>query len=301
METMMILGQYAFGLNTAAFQELNRSTEWRWPSQDVFDALPALQFTGYGPDTITLPGIIFPEYWGGTGQVDQLRALGDQARPHTLIDGRGNVLGEFVVTGVQERQSVFGAAGVARRQEFTVTLQRYNSATTTGATGTGRAPLAVITGSTSVASLVDNADARAAREVGAMESAAASVNALVGTTVRPILGALNAVGQGLGAARSVQSATRDARAAIQAAGEINSLSSAQSALGGLLRSTSNATQTAVSASGTLSQTITDLTAAGESTGVLGVLRGARDATNRTAITATGIRANTEDVIRGFES
>src|SRR5690606_31385097 len=90
MEIMMILGPYPFGLNTAAFQELNRNTEWRWPGQDVFEGVPALQFTGYGKDTITLPGVIFPEYWGGTGQLDALRALADQGQPQTLIDGRGN-------------------------------------------------------------------------------------------------------------------------------------------------------------------------------------------------------------------
>jgi phage protein U len=125
METMMILGEYAFGLNTAAFQELNRDTQWRWGSQDVFDALPALQFTGWGEDTITLPGVIFPEYWGGTGQLDELRALGDTGEPQILIDGRGNVLGEWVITSVSERQSIFGPAGAARRQEFTVSLKRY--------------------------------------------------------------------------------------------------------------------------------------------------------------------------------
>ena len=122
---MMVLGSYTFGVDTTAFQELNRNTEWRWPSQDVFESRPVLQFTGLGKDTLTLPGVIFPEYWGGTGQLDQLRALGDEAQPQILIDGRGNILGEFVVTGVQERGSVFAQRGVARRQEFTLTLERF--------------------------------------------------------------------------------------------------------------------------------------------------------------------------------
>lgn len=125
MEFMMILGPYAFGLNTAAFQELNRNTEWRWGSQDVFESLPALQFTGWGEETITLPGVIFPEYWGGTGQLDALRATADMGEPLTLIDGRGNVLGEWVITGVQERQTIFAPGGAPRRQEFTVNLKRY--------------------------------------------------------------------------------------------------------------------------------------------------------------------------------
>lgn len=124
MGDMMILGQYAFGLNTAAFQELNRNTEWKWPAQDVFGSRPVLQFTGYGRDTLTLAGVIFPEYWGGTGQLDQLRALADQAQAQTLIDGRGHIIGEFVVVRVQERQTTFAQQGAARRQEFTIELER---------------------------------------------------------------------------------------------------------------------------------------------------------------------------------
>lgn len=124
-DVMMILGGYPFGLNTAAFQELNRNTEWRWPSQDVFNGTPVLQFTGKGKETIALPGVIFPEYWGGTNQLEQLRAIADQGQPQILIDGRGFIIGEFVITGVQERQSTFAQAGVARRQEFTITLERY--------------------------------------------------------------------------------------------------------------------------------------------------------------------------------
>ena len=126
MDVMMVLGFFPFGLDTMAFQELNRSTEWRWASQDVFESRPVLQYVGLGKETLTLPGVVFPEYWGGTEQLNDLRALADEGEPQTLLDGRGNILGEFVITGVQERQSVFAQAGVARRQEFTITLERFS-------------------------------------------------------------------------------------------------------------------------------------------------------------------------------
>lgn len=124
-DVMMILGDYPFGITTAAFQELTRNSEWRWPSQEVFESRPVLQFAGQGRETITLPGVIYPEYWGGTDQLDQLRALADLGQPQILIDGRGNILGEFVVTAIQERQNTFAQLGVARRQEFSITLERY--------------------------------------------------------------------------------------------------------------------------------------------------------------------------------
>lgn len=124
MGDMMILGWFVFGVNTAAFQELNRNTEWRWPAQDVFESRPVLQFTGLGRDTLTLPGVIYPEHFGGTGQLDDLRALADEAQPQTLIDGRGNIIGDFVITSIQERQEVFAQAGVPLKQGFVITLER---------------------------------------------------------------------------------------------------------------------------------------------------------------------------------
>lgn len=125
MDVMMILGSYAFGIDTAAFQELNRNAEYRWPNQDVFEGRPLLQYTGPGKETVTLPGIVFPEYWGGTGQIDTMRSLAEAGEPLTLIDGRGNIWGDYVITGVQERQTVFAQAGAPRRQEFTMMLERY--------------------------------------------------------------------------------------------------------------------------------------------------------------------------------
>ena len=120
-----MLGFFPFGIDTLAFSELNRNNDWRWASPDVFNSRPALQFVGLGKETLTLPGVIFPEYWGGTEQLNELRALADLGEPQTLLDGRGNILGDFVITGVQERQTVFAQAGVARRQEFTITLERF--------------------------------------------------------------------------------------------------------------------------------------------------------------------------------
>ena len=99
-DVMAMLGGFQFGIDTAAFQELNRNTEWHWPAQDVFDGRPVVQFVGWGEDSISLPGVVYPEHWGGTAQLEALRALGDTGTPQMLINGRGNVLGLWVVTGV---------------------------------------------------------------------------------------------------------------------------------------------------------------------------------------------------------
>lgn len=122
---MLQLGSFQFGVSTAAYQSLQRTAEWRWPAQERFGKGPVLQHIGQGAETVTLPGVIYPEWRGGTGQVDDLRELADKGEPQMMIDGKGQVLGKWVIERVEEKQAVFAEGGVARKQEFTVQLRRY--------------------------------------------------------------------------------------------------------------------------------------------------------------------------------
>lgn len=127
---MMQLGAFQFGINTAAYQGLSRSDEWRWPDQERFGQAPALQHTGPGATTITLDGILYPEWRGGLGRLDAMRAEAGKGRPLVLVDGRGQALGMWVIERVDETQSIFAAGGVARRIEFTLQLKRFSARVT---------------------------------------------------------------------------------------------------------------------------------------------------------------------------
>lgn len=124
---MMQLGAFQFGINTAAYQGLSRSDEWRWPDQERFGQAPALQYTGPGATTVTLDGILYPEWRGGPGQLDAMRAEAGRGKPLVLVDGRGQALGMWVIERVDESQSIFAAGGVARRVEFTLQLKRFSA------------------------------------------------------------------------------------------------------------------------------------------------------------------------------
>lgn len=124
---MMTLGPFKFGIETAAYQELSRTTEFKWAEQAVFGDLDNLQFLGPGSDTITLNGVIFPEFKGGTGQLDTLREIGGSGLPFLLISGLGDVMGGWVIDRVEEGQGVFAAMGVPRKQEFTITIKKYGN------------------------------------------------------------------------------------------------------------------------------------------------------------------------------
>lgn len=308
MEVMAILGPYPFGLNTAAFQELNRSTEWKWPSQDVFGNVPARQFVGFGPDAITLPGIIFPEYWGGTGQLDALRALADLGMPQILIDGRGNVLGEYVITGVQERQSVFAAAGAPLRQEFTVSLERYARGLlplmSVGRGGGAGAQLAANNRATAAmvttGAIVSDAGALGQQSATGLAGILASIDALVGTVVTPLTGVISAVNQGIGVARSIQTSATVAKQTMDRLGNIRSLSDAQQALNGIILVTGSAAQSATSGSRVIRDTMGAMASAGDAAEAIATVRSAMVGVNRVAVSSTNIRSRADTVVRGFE-
>lgn len=123
--TMLMLGGFKFSLNTAVFQEMERRTSFRWPAQERPGQYDALQFTGPGDDRITLPGVIYPDWRGDAGQLDELRALASEGRPLQLITAAGDILGEWVIDAVDERASVFKPDGSPRRQEFSVSLRKF--------------------------------------------------------------------------------------------------------------------------------------------------------------------------------
>ncbi|WP_449440756.1 phage tail protein [Pseudomonas migulae] len=116
---------YYFNLDTAAFDSLRRSTEFRWASQERLSRRPAQQGVGIGDEKITLKGQIFPGFKGGLKQLDTLRSIGGRLQPLTLTTGYGDVLGTWCLKSVDEDQSALMQGGIPRKQEFTLEFVRY--------------------------------------------------------------------------------------------------------------------------------------------------------------------------------
>lgn len=124
--TQLKLGSFAFSVDTATFSEIQRSTEYRWRPQERVGQRDALQYVGEGADTITLPGVIFPHYRGGLGQVTELRRQAAAGVPLLLVDGLGGIHGRWVIERVDEQQGVFLPGGVPRRQTYSLQLRKYD-------------------------------------------------------------------------------------------------------------------------------------------------------------------------------
>lgn len=121
---MMSLGQFVFSLGTAAYQDLQRQTQWRHPSSSRVGVRPARQFAGQGDDSVTLQGLIAPEVTGKIESLDTLREMGDSGSAWPLVEGTGRVYGQYVIEGLTEGQTLHFQDGAPRRIDFSLSLQR---------------------------------------------------------------------------------------------------------------------------------------------------------------------------------
>lgn len=121
---MLALGMFVFSLSTAAYQELQRQTEWRHASNSRVGAAPARQFTGRGDDSITLPGVILPELAGSALSLDALRLMANTGKAWPMVEGSGRIYGLWVIESLSETKTIFFRDGTPRRIEFTLNLKR---------------------------------------------------------------------------------------------------------------------------------------------------------------------------------
>lgn len=306
MNIMMTLGGFQFGISTAAYQELSRTTEYRWPAQERFMQNPALQFVGPGGDTINLPGVIYPHFSGGTGQLDAMRALAAKGTPQTLIDGSGRVMGEWVIERVEEKQTVFAFAGAPRKQEFTLGLRKFSD----GVGGGGLAgsllggvsmasgiavPTSALTSlaslTTSVSSQSGGFAASLTDSLNKVSAAGAQIGGLISSVLSPISRAIDV-------ATNLKTAATDAKRLL---GAVPTNLSGISSAARLVNAASSAVNNAGAAGTMLQRSLTDLAAL--STVTSDTTRAVQDAlvtVNRLTVAATNTESEASRIRKIME-
>ncbi|HCF7077121.1 TPA: phage tail protein [Pseudomonas aeruginosa] len=121
---LMAFGMFVFSLETAAYQDFQRQTEWRHGSTSRIGTNPARQFLGRGDESITLQGVLLPALAGSVLSLDTLRSMADTGKAYPLIEGTGRIYGVWIIESLSETRTIFFGDGAARRIEFTLSLKR---------------------------------------------------------------------------------------------------------------------------------------------------------------------------------
>ena len=123
---MLAIGDFKFSINTAAYQSLQRSINYRWQSQERIGRMPAQQFVGIGEESISLDGIIYPHFNNeGIKQITEIEIMAADGLPLDVIDGGGNSYGQWVIISINETKTIFFSNGAPRKVEFTISIKKY--------------------------------------------------------------------------------------------------------------------------------------------------------------------------------
>lgn len=125
VDMMMILGIYRFCISNAAYQNLTRTTEYKWEELNRLNSETALQYMGKSPETINLDGEIYPQFKGGLRQIALMKAEAGLGLPLFLISGNGFAFGRWCITGITENQTYFLKDGTPRKIAFSLSLKKY--------------------------------------------------------------------------------------------------------------------------------------------------------------------------------
>ncbi|MGE6982863.1 phage tail protein [Kluyvera intermedia] len=122
---MLMLGDFAFSVDTTAYNQLTREASWRWSEQERIGKQDLLQYTGKSGRTVRLEGQAHAFFRKGVEAVNDLYDLADLAAPQQLVSGVGDVLGWWVVTEFTDTTSRFLPGGGHRNKNWTMTLKHY--------------------------------------------------------------------------------------------------------------------------------------------------------------------------------
>lgn len=120
------LGSFGFEAHGFGLTDINRSLKTSWAKIKVPGGLDQLQWTGGDGDTTTITGVLFPLEFGGQASLEGLRAAALAGESLHLIQmmgtGVGNVLSEFVIEGIDDKQTFIGPNGIPMKNTYSLSL-----------------------------------------------------------------------------------------------------------------------------------------------------------------------------------
>jgi len=118
------LGPLQFTIAPFNMHETDHDAGASFASHEVLGSMPSLEFVGEAQESWTVRGRLFPEKFGGMGDMGTLHSLRRSGAAQFFMRGDGVPMGWVVIERVTEKSQYIGANGVGRVIEFEVTLKR---------------------------------------------------------------------------------------------------------------------------------------------------------------------------------
>ena len=122
--TLMAFGPFAFGLQTAAYDELRRQMQFKHGAAVRVGERDNYQYLGPGEEIVTLSGTVAPGITGTLASITQLEGMGRGGQAYVLVDGAGYVYGVYFIQSLETTQRYLFPDGTPRRVDFALTLCR---------------------------------------------------------------------------------------------------------------------------------------------------------------------------------
>lgn len=124
---LMMIGPVQFEilpLNTDAY---THGHEAGFAEKPVLGARPVLEYVGEGAESWTISARLYPEKFGGMGQLQLLFQARASGRPQYMMRGDGSLMGWVNIISVNERSSYLGRDGVGKVINVDITVKRAGS------------------------------------------------------------------------------------------------------------------------------------------------------------------------------
>lgn len=122
--TLMAFGPFAFGMQTAAYDELRRQMQFKHGAAVRVGERDNYQYLGAGEEIVTLSGTVAPGMTGTLASITQLENMGLGGQAYVLVDGAGYVYGVYFIQSLETTQRYLLPDGTPRRLDFALTLCR---------------------------------------------------------------------------------------------------------------------------------------------------------------------------------
>lgn len=123
-QQLMTLGMFVFSVDTALYETLTRTRDWRHGTAERFGARAVSQYLGPGPDSVTIGGLLVPEIAGSFSALETLAEMADTGEHYPLIDGLGRILGQYRIVRLDQSFGDILAGGLPRQIDFRIDLDR---------------------------------------------------------------------------------------------------------------------------------------------------------------------------------